>query len=163
MFPLNIVMQTFNTARHPRHLEAVVNVLTVVLLNPDILCLCKQCRSRSVGFWRSQQIWICTVCHSVYEFLSTMWIKGSDWLKIRRGWGILIYSAWQGLSTCVYAALLSWIILALLAPLSVTKHLPFHFILNPGHVEYELVLMVWKFSQPKGDLNPHFSLTSWEH
>ena len=24
--------------------------LTVVLLNPDIPCLCKQCRSRSVGF-----------------------------------------------------------------------------------------------------------------
>ena len=26
-------------------------------------CLCKQCGSRSVGFW-SQLIWICTVCHS---------------------------------------------------------------------------------------------------
>ena len=37
--------------------------LTFVLLNPDIPCLCKQCRSRSVGFWRSQLIWICTVCH----------------------------------------------------------------------------------------------------
>ena len=30
--------------------------LTLVLLNPDIPCLCKQCRSRSVGFWRSQLI-----------------------------------------------------------------------------------------------------------
>ena len=38
-------------------------VLTLVLLNPDIPCLCKQCRSRSVGFGRSQLIWICTVCH----------------------------------------------------------------------------------------------------
>ena len=28
--------------------------LTLVLLNPDISCLCKQCRSRSVGFWRSE-------------------------------------------------------------------------------------------------------------
>ena len=37
--------------------------LTLVLLNPDIPCLCKQCRSRSVGFWRSQLIWICSVCH----------------------------------------------------------------------------------------------------
>ena len=37
--------------------------LTLVLLNPDIPFLCKQCRSRSVGFWRSQLIWICTVCH----------------------------------------------------------------------------------------------------
>ena len=26
-------------------------------------CLNKQCRSRSVGFWRSQLIWICTVFH----------------------------------------------------------------------------------------------------
>ena len=25
-------------------------LLTLVLLNPDIPCLCKQCRSRSVGF-----------------------------------------------------------------------------------------------------------------
>ena len=38
-------------------------ILTLVLLNPDIPCICKQCRSRSVGFWRSQLIWICTVCH----------------------------------------------------------------------------------------------------
>ena len=37
--------------------------LTLFLLNPDMSCLCKQCRSRSVGFWRSQLIWICTVCH----------------------------------------------------------------------------------------------------
>ena len=37
--------------------------LTLVLLNRDRSCLCKQCRSRSVGFWRSQLIWICTVCH----------------------------------------------------------------------------------------------------
>ena len=49
--------------------------LTLVLLSPDMLCLCKQCRSRSVGFYRSQLIWICTVCHSVFEFVSTTWIK----------------------------------------------------------------------------------------
>ena len=30
---------------------------------PDMSCLCKQCRSRSVGFWRSKLIWIYTVCH----------------------------------------------------------------------------------------------------
>ena len=49
--------------------------LTLVLLNSDIPCLCKQCRSRSVGFWRSQLIWICTVWHSVFEFVSTTWIR----------------------------------------------------------------------------------------
>ena len=37
--------------------------LALVLLNLDMLCLCKQCRSRSVDFWRGQLIWICTVCH----------------------------------------------------------------------------------------------------
>ena len=42
---------------------AFIFPLTLVLLNPDIPCLCKQCRSRSVGFWRSQLIWLCTVCH----------------------------------------------------------------------------------------------------
>ena len=50
-------------------------LLTLVLLNPDIPCLCKQCRSRSVGFWRSQLIWICTVCHYVFEFTETIRIK----------------------------------------------------------------------------------------
>ena len=70
---------------------------TIVLLNPAIPCQCKQCRSRSVGFCRSQLIWICTVCHSVCEFTSTVWIKKSSWLKIGSGRGILIYSTWQGL------------------------------------------------------------------
>ena len=51
------------------------DLLTLVLLNPDIPCHCKQWRSRSVGFWRSQLIWICTVCHSVCEYVSTTWIK----------------------------------------------------------------------------------------
>ena len=56
----------------------VINVfllLTLVLLNPDRSCFWKQCRSRSVGFWRSQLIWIFTVYHTVCEFISTFWIK----------------------------------------------------------------------------------------
>ena len=69
-----------NIKVYPLTLTGSVSVLTLVLLNVDIKCLCKQCRSRSVGFRRSQLIWICTVCHSVCEFIST-WIKLSDWLK----------------------------------------------------------------------------------
>ena len=65
----------------------------------DMPCLSKQCRSRSVGFFRSQLIWICTVCHSVHEFISSIWIKESGWLTITTGRGILIYSAGQWL-TC---------------------------------------------------------------
>ena len=39
----------------------------------------------------------------------------------------------------------------------VTKRRPVHFILNPGHVEYELgVLMVWKLSRPERDANPRY-------
>ena len=34
-----------------------------------------QCRSRSVDFFRSQLIWICTFCHSVCDYVSTTWIK----------------------------------------------------------------------------------------
>ena len=68
------------------------------LAEHDILCPRKQCRSRSVGFWRSQLIRICTVCHQVCEFIATIQIKHSDWLKIRSGRGILIYSAWEGLT-----------------------------------------------------------------
>ena len=52
-------------------------------------CLCKQWRSRSNSFWRSQLIWICTLCHNVCEFESTTWIKLSYWLKIRSKRGIL--------------------------------------------------------------------------
>ena len=33
------------------------------LADHDMPCLSKQCRSRSLGFFRSQLIWICTVCH----------------------------------------------------------------------------------------------------
>ena len=42
-------------------------------------------------------IWICTVCHLICEFLLKTPIKKSDWLQIRSGRGILIYSARQGL------------------------------------------------------------------
>ena len=44
-----------------------LNILTPVLLNPDIPCLL---------------IWICTVCYWVSEFISTIWSKDSDWLRI---------------------------------------------------------------------------------
>ena len=38
--------------------------LTLVMLNPNFIpCQCKQCRSRSVGFFRGQLIRICTVCY----------------------------------------------------------------------------------------------------
>ena len=63
----------------------------------DVPCRCKQCRFRSVSFFRSQLVWICTVCHSVGKFVSTTCIKQSDWQAVRSGCGILIYSAWQGL------------------------------------------------------------------
>ena len=76
---------------------------SMVSINPslgehDMPCLSKQCRSRSVGFWRSRLIWIYTVCHIICEFLSKTQIKYSGWLEIRSGRGILIYSAWQGLN-----------------------------------------------------------------
>ena len=43
--------------------HAIFLHLTLVLLSLDMSCPCEQCRSRSVGFWRIQMIWICTVCH----------------------------------------------------------------------------------------------------
>ena len=57
-----------------------LSIRTHEFLNPSLAehgmpCLNKQCRSRSVGFWRSQLIWICTVCHYIYEFLSKTWIQ----------------------------------------------------------------------------------------
>ena len=72
------------------------NLLTLVLLNPDMPCLWKQCRSRSEGVFRSQLIWIYTVCHKLCQFASTTWVNETDWLKITSGRGILIYLAWHG-------------------------------------------------------------------
>ena len=63
----------------------ILVILTLVLLNPDIPCLCKQCRTRSVGFWRSQLIWICTVCHSVFEFCINKLDQGI-WLADNQKW-----------------------------------------------------------------------------
>ena len=79
----------------PGQLLYFFSLLTLVLLKPDILCLCKQCRSRSVGFWRSQLIWKGTVCHNVNLYRQS-------WSRNLIGWnssgrGILIYSAGQGL------------------------------------------------------------------
>ena len=64
---------------------------------PGYGLFCNQCTFRSVGFLRSQLIWTYTVYHQVCEFIATIWIKLSDWLKIRSGRAILIYSAGQGL------------------------------------------------------------------
>ena len=40
-------------AVEPPELITIFIVLTLTLLNPDMSCLYKQCRSRSGGFWRS--------------------------------------------------------------------------------------------------------------
>ena len=84
--------------------DYLLTYLTLVLLVTNISCLCKQFTSRLVGFWSSQLIWICTVCFWVCEFILTIRIKLSDWLKIRNGCGILIYSAWQGLKPAGWVA-----------------------------------------------------------
>ena len=64
----------------PEYLRRLIYLSILCSLNPsladhDMCCLSKQCRSRSVGFWRSQLIWTCTVCHQVCEFISIIWIK----------------------------------------------------------------------------------------
>ena len=56
--------------------------LTLAMLNADIPCLGKQCRSRSVGLSGSALFAI--------KFIATIQIRQSDWLKIRSGRGILI-------------------------------------------------------------------------
>ena len=41
--------------------------------------------------------YLCTVCHTVCEFVSTTWIKQSDWWTVNSECGTLIYSAWKWL------------------------------------------------------------------
>ena len=71
-------------------------LLTLVLLNPDKPCLCKQCRSRSVGFWKPTDLDLHCLSLSIWICINNC-LKQSDWLTVRSGCGILIYSAGQGL------------------------------------------------------------------
>ena len=73
--------------------------LTLDLQNSDMLCLCKWPTDQLA----SELIWICTVWHLVCKLVSTTSIKQTDWLTIRSGRGILIYSAWQGFMTAACA------------------------------------------------------------
>ena len=84
------------TEQHLIWVYSLYSDLSVPMLNPDISCLCKQCRSRSVGFWRSQLNWICTVSLSVCEFIATIRTKQAAWPKIRNGRGIFSMTSDKG-------------------------------------------------------------------
>ena len=76
-----------------------LEILTQVLLNPDIPRLCKQCRARSAGFWRNQLVRICTI-NFVIKYVNLYQQTGSSNLigwKSKSGHGLFIYSVWQGL------------------------------------------------------------------
>ena len=48
--------------------------------------------------------------------------------------------------------------------LSMTKHFPVQFILNPGHIEYELgVLMMGNMPKPNDVQTYDTFLTGWDH
>ena len=66
LFPSNGCIYLICTAKKLVNCTSSTEVYTILspsLAEHDMPCLSKQCRSRSVGFWRSQLIWICTVCH----------------------------------------------------------------------------------------------------
>ena len=58
---MSILFLSYNINLDSFHLQSPL--LNPSLAEHDMPCLSKQCRSRSVGFWRSQLIWICTDCH----------------------------------------------------------------------------------------------------
>ena len=65
---------------------------------PDMPCVCKWCRSDQLTLL----IWICTVCHTVSEFVSTTRITLSDWLTIKWAWHL-------NLSVCQLFKILLWV------------------------------------------------------
>ena len=73
------LIRIYNLVQFKTHFEQVVkwtcSNFNSSLAEHDRPCLSKQCRSRSLGFWRSQLIWFCTVCHLICEFLSKTQIK----------------------------------------------------------------------------------------
>ena len=67
--------------------------LTLVLLNPDISCFCKQCRSRSVGFWFGSALF-------AFKYVNLYQQSGSSNLtgwKLEMGVAHLNLFSWQGL------------------------------------------------------------------
>ena len=72
--------------------------LTLVQVNPDMSCLCKQCRSRSVGFLKKPtDLDLHCLPFSIWIYINNL--DQVIWLaeNIRIGRGILIYSAGNGL------------------------------------------------------------------
>ena len=80
-----------------------METLTVVMVNPDISCLCKnsvdpdQHASKEAN-WSGSALF-------VIKYVNLYQQPGSrfDWLKIRSGRGFLIYSTWQGLPLSILA------------------------------------------------------------
>ena len=72
-------------------------ILTLVLLKPDIPCLCSvnpdQLGSEEAN-WSGSALF---VIKYVNLYQQPTWVKKSDLLKTRSGHDLLIYSAWQGL------------------------------------------------------------------
>ena len=66
------------------------------LAEHDMPCFSKQCRSKSVGFCRSQLIWICTVVIKYVNFYQKP--KSSNLIGWKVGMASYFYSAWQGFS-----------------------------------------------------------------
>ena len=54
-------------------IKIIISELTLVLLNPHRPYLCKQCSSRSVGFWRRKgMIWICSLSFSMWICINSL-------------------------------------------------------------------------------------------
>ena len=64
----------FRNIEHIRKVWTGTVNLTLVLPKPDILYLCKHCRSNTDQL-TFETIWICTVCQLECDFVSTTWIK----------------------------------------------------------------------------------------
>ena len=62
-FPNRVAYQTVLPCAEVKMITFTTICVSIISPCPAEPSFCKQCRSRSVGFWRSQMIWICTVCH----------------------------------------------------------------------------------------------------
>ena len=72
--------------------------LTLVLLNPDIHCLCKQCRSRTVGFWRrDKRRTIHMKSQALFSLKNKKKFKGSSAVVVISALRVNICTAWPRL------------------------------------------------------------------
>ena len=79
-----IWLQVCGTFNQPVDYKKSGFALTLVLRSPDVLCLFKQCRSRSIGFWRNQLLNLHCLPFSIWIYIN--YLDQGIWMAENYKW-----------------------------------------------------------------------------